>query len=218
MSTWRVYFRSTFCPPVLHINGKVCEQLDIDGRLFLARGKSAPLPTERLRFGQRSAYCLRFPLKKSATSKGKKAPNNPAATTPSPHVVAPSKVKDVSDRVGIVSPQNQDHPATATQLHRQSPAPAIASAAIDAGEQDSTRKDSDDILIEASNTPEISPPGSPTPAITTAPVNPTPAQLWMTARSRNKRNRKVNTFTNLINRACPQPLNGLATSNYFDVL
>ena len=34
MSTWRIYFRSISCPPVLYIAGKVCQQLDIDGRLF----------------------------------------------------------------------------------------------------------------------------------------------------------------------------------------
>ena len=30
MSTWRVYFRSATCPTALVVEGKVCEQLDID--------------------------------------------------------------------------------------------------------------------------------------------------------------------------------------------
>ena len=40
----------------------------------------------------------------------------------------------------------------------------------------------------------------------------------MTARSRNKRNRKVHAFKNSISRSRPAPLDGLASANYFDVL
>ena len=48
MSTWRVYFRSTSCPEPLVVAGKVCEQICIEGRYYLARGKGAPLPVVRL--------------------------------------------------------------------------------------------------------------------------------------------------------------------------
>ena len=62
MSTWRVYFRSTSCPEPLVVAGKVCEQICIEGRYYLARGKGAPLPVERLRMGQRSPHCLLLPV------------------------------------------------------------------------------------------------------------------------------------------------------------
>nr|CCA15716.1 AlNc14C14G1633 [Albugo laibachii Nc14] len=63
MSTYRVYFRPTSCPAPLLVSGNTCEQLCIDGRYYLARGKGAPLPADRLRMGQRSPYCLPLPVK-----------------------------------------------------------------------------------------------------------------------------------------------------------
>nr|CCA15736.1 AlNc14C14G1642 [Albugo laibachii Nc14] len=77
MSTYRVYFRSTSCPAPLLVSGKTCEQLCIDGRYYLARGKVAPLPADRLRMGQRSPYCLPLPVK---TPK----PQQPPPTSPGP--------------------------------------------------------------------------------------------------------------------------------------
>ncbi|KAL0591439.1 hypothetical protein ABG067_001471, partial [Albugo candida] len=62
MSTWRVYFRSTSCPEPLVLAGKVCEQICIEGRYYLARGKGAPLPVERLRMNERSPHCLLLPV------------------------------------------------------------------------------------------------------------------------------------------------------------
>nr|CCA17407.1 AlNc14C34G3082 [Albugo laibachii Nc14] len=62
MSTYRVYIRSTCCPAPLLISGKVCEQLFIDGRYYLARDKIAPILADRLSMGQRSPYCLQLPV------------------------------------------------------------------------------------------------------------------------------------------------------------
>ncbi|CCI50852.1 unnamed protein product [Albugo candida] len=48
MSTWRVYFRSTSCPKPLVVAGKVCKQICIEGRYYLARGKvNTPKSTQR---------------------------------------------------------------------------------------------------------------------------------------------------------------------------
>nr|CCA18928.1 AlNc14C59G4391 [Albugo laibachii Nc14] len=63
MSTWRVYFRSASCPGQPIVGGKVCEQICIEGRYYLARGKASPLPVDRLRMGQRSPHCLLLPVK-----------------------------------------------------------------------------------------------------------------------------------------------------------
>ena len=217
MSTWRVYFRSTSCPPALYVNGKVCEQLDIAGRLFLARGKSSPLPTERLRFGQRSAHCLGFAPKKNAAKSVPKAPTRPPAkpskASQSPVVddkksIKPTKKVDSGSKIqtGL-----DDFSKKVTQSPVSSTTPVTIEIPVD------STNASDVLSVDGLGTPEFTPPGSPIPT-TTCPSNPTPTQQWMTARSRSKRNRKVNAFTNLISRARPAPLDGLATNNYFDVL
>ena len=58
MSTWRIYFASSTCPEALVRVGKVCEQIVFERQLYPVRGKNAPLPTERPRYGQRGPYCL----------------------------------------------------------------------------------------------------------------------------------------------------------------
>nr|CCA18924.1 AlNc14C59G4387 [Albugo laibachii Nc14] len=52
VSTWTVYFGSTTCLEQLIRVGKVCEQLACGKQLYPVRGKYAPNPTERPRFGQ----------------------------------------------------------------------------------------------------------------------------------------------------------------------
>ena len=240
MSTWRVYFRSATCPTALVVEGKVCEQLDIDGRLFLARGKSAPLPVERLRFGQRSAYCLRYSSKNNIpNTKAQSAASKPSvktvssATQPSINkrmpVRTPSTDKTSPSAAAstVTTEENKRDEATATITKNQSAvaptsAEALSSLASPVQEvaeenQQNTRRESDDLSLAALSNVDIFPPSSP-PRVRNAPMDPIPTHPWMTVQSRNKRNRKVNVFTNLINRARPQPLDGLVTSNYFAVL
>ena len=54
--TWSL--GSTSCPHRLVRVGRVCEQVAYGIHLYPVRGKNAPLPAERPRFGQRDAYCL----------------------------------------------------------------------------------------------------------------------------------------------------------------
>ena len=57
-ATWRVYFRSVHCPVPLKMQGKVCDQLLFEGRVYPAQARDAPFPSQRLGFGQRSAHAL----------------------------------------------------------------------------------------------------------------------------------------------------------------
>ena len=217
MSTWRVYFRSTSCPPALYVNGKVCEQLDIEGRLFLARGKSSPLPTERLRFGQRSNYCLGCSPKQTKANSGHKAsirqPAKPA-TAPKPAVV---DIKTSTVPKNQVKSQSKRKNSIESSSNEVTKSPAISTKQVNNEVPMGSTNDSDEISVDGLGTPEFTPPGSPIPT-STSPLQPAQTHHWMTARSRNKRNRKVNEFPNLISRARPAPLDGLATNNYFDVL
>lgn len=65
-----------FAPCHVRTSDRVCKSLGADSyrrEILSARGNGAPLPTERLRMGQRSPHCLLLPVK---TSKPPQPPKN----------------------------------------------------------------------------------------------------------------------------------------------
>ena len=72
MSTWRIYSASSTFPEALVPVGKVCEQIAFGKQLFPVRGKNAPIPTERRRYGQRGPYCLDLGAVASTPTKARK--------------------------------------------------------------------------------------------------------------------------------------------------
>lgn len=57
-ASWRVYFRSSHCPPELVVSGTVCDQLVFAGHIYPVHAKKAPFSTQRMPFGQRSIHAL----------------------------------------------------------------------------------------------------------------------------------------------------------------
>ena len=225
MSSWRVYFNTDTCPVVLLVNGKICDQLELDNRLYPSRGKNAPISMERVRYGQRSQFCLQLAPKP--------APRKASSTGASLLAKATSKTQAVPQctKVPIKKPETNESPAvehtdktSGADTHASKPKPItpkqnVSTTAQGDSPTESMLDDADAISLECASPNNLTPPGS--PAIS-APKEPRRQQTitdeWMTARSLKKRNRKHDVFTHLISRAQPKPLEGLATSNYFEVL
>ena len=215
MSTWRVYFRSTSCPKPLVVAGKVCEQICIEGRYYLARGKGAPLPVERLRMGQRSPHCLLLPV--NTPNSTQRATKPPTPTTESKSV--PSKRTGKTTKPA----QEQQHIKDKERKSTSSNAKSTSKTDETFCPLTTTEANTSDHHQKASTSPVSEPEeklgsSDSQPAEESKQAEESQPDSWTVVRSNNKRNRSLDSFKSLLSKAPPKKLEGLATSNFFDVL
>ncbi|KAG2758866.1 hypothetical protein Pcac1_g29042, partial [Phytophthora cactorum] len=221
-ATWRVYFLSNSFPGALMINGSVCDQVLFDNKLHPAHGKNAPYQSERLPFGYRSHHGLDL-----STSESEFPPPEPA-TEPAP-AHAPQQQQQ--------RPTMYAHAAGTTTMPKQTSLQKAVKevknreAQLQRGAQHGQHlaanqlaklpAKSDDALsistFNGSNS-KITPPSSPK-----APKKPIlltngPDDGFKTVSNKKKRTRNEVDFSNLMVKQQSQPLDGVATANYFQAL
>ncbi|CCI44893.1 unnamed protein product [Albugo candida] len=159
MSTWRVYFGCSTCPQQLVGVGKVIEQIADDKQLYPVRGKNAPIPTERPRFGQRGPYCLDLgaalsPGARQQQKTNKKQTNNnnqqhkSKTQTQNQYQAKPQQEQQkqtTAPKAVVVVPKKVETSVQIQELETRRP----------------ERKQSDQISLELNSPPSISPPRSP---------------------------------------------------------
>ncbi|KAF1326586.1 putative Pollike protein, partial [Globisporangium splendens] len=230
-ATWRVYFRSSECPPPLVVNGSVCDQIVFNNKLYPAHGKDAPFQSERLPFGFRSHHGI--DLKSSESS------NAAFARSASASVATPAAKSNSSKNQEKALPAP---PKTYAQAAQAGPVFSSLRNALEdeekkedgqlqSGAQHGQRSaasqlakriiDIDDALSISTFTGSggrISPPASPK-------APPKPVLLltngsdgFTTVENKKKRSRGGVDFSNMLTKQMPKPLDGVATANYFQVL
>ena len=211
-ATWRVYFLSTACPSALIVNGSVCDQVLFDNKLHPAHGKNAPFQSERLPLGYRSHHCIdlattddEFPPTTESNSKRKQTPAKSYAQA------AKTKPAQTFLQRSIAESKKRDD-----QLNRGAPH-GQRSAATQLVTTTGTHDDALSISTFTDSSNLVSPPGSPKPTTSSHP----PPLLLMAdgfttvTNSKKKRGRSGISFSDLLVKQQPRPLNGIATANYF---
>ncbi|KAF1315563.1 putative Pollike protein, partial [Globisporangium splendens] len=230
-ATWRVYFRSSECPPPLVVNGSVCDQIVFNNKMYPAHGKDAPFQSERLPFGFRSHHGI--DLKSSESS------NAAFARSASASVATPAAKSNSSKNQEKAPPAP---PKTYAQAAQAGPVFSSLRNALEdeekkedgqlqSGAQHGQRSaasqlakriiDIDDTLSISTFTGSggrISPPASPK-------APPKPVLLltngsdgFTTVENKKKRSRGGVDFSNMLTKQMPKPLDGVATANYFQAL
>ncbi|KAF1327933.1 putative Pollike protein, partial [Globisporangium splendens] len=217
-ATWRVYFMSKSCPSALMINGSVCDQLLFDNKLHPTHGKNAPYQSERLPFGYRSHHGLDlgtpnsiFPPAAPASEpqQQQQSSSKTYAQAASPN----SKPYQSSLQKSLEDAKKRDGQLQKGAQHGQPP--AANQLAKQPSKPDSTLS----ISVYSGSNGKLTPPGSPKPP-TTKPLLLTngPNDGFLDVSNKKKRSRNGIDFSNLMVKQQPQPLNGVATSNYFQAL
>lgn len=219
-ATWRVYFLSSSCPSALLVNGSVCDQVLFENKLHPAHGKNAPFQSERLPFGFRSQHGIDL-----GTTDDVFPPSAPVPEPPQHHhqpltrtyaqaVNAPARPTAITKQTSLQKAV-EDAKKRDGQLHHgaQHGKPSAANQlAIIPGNTSGALS----ISTFSGSNGKITPPGSPR-----AKNKPT---LLLTNGSndgfvappnRKKRNRNAVDFSNMLVKQSTQPLDGIATSNYF---
>ena len=223
-ATWRVYFLSNACPSALMINGSVCDQVLFDNKLHPAHGKNAPYQSERLPFGYRSHHGLdlgtpdsAFPLSEPSTEPDPASVPQQQQQQQRPKTYAQvtdtmTMPKQTSLQKAVEDAKNRDAQLQRGAQHGQHPA-ANQLAKLPA-------KSVDELSISTfkGSSGKITPPCSPK-----APKKPLlltngPDNGFTTVSNKKKRSRNEVDFSNLMVKQQPQPLDGVATANYFQAL
>jgi hypothetical protein len=214
-ATWRVYFLSRSCPPALIINNCVCDQLVFDNKLHPVHGKNAPFSSERMPFGYRSLHALELGV--------------------------PGEVFPPSEDIPVTTQNNPQQPRTYAQATTPKPFSSSLQKSIDAGKKKkevqltkgaqhgqvsvvtTLAKSRSNSLVSLETVKNsvgpITPPGSPKPSMKPPTLLLTNGEGFTTVRNKKKRSRNGIDFSNLMVRDQPsQPLDGIATSNYFQAL
>jgi len=218
-ATWRVYFLARACPPALIVNNGVCDQLIFDNKLHPVHGKDAPFASERMPFGYRSLHALElgapgdvYPPPASSpaashhrqqnkTTSGQAVPATPAAPAVSYKSSLQTSINTVKKNA-VKQPQNgaqHSHPPAATSLvTARSVSSALSLTTLDGSHG------------------TLSPPSSPKSIARLLLTNGDDG--FSTVTNKRKRGRNAIDFSNLMVKQQPQPLDGIATSNYFQEL
>lgn len=200
-ATWRVYFRSSHCPPELVISGTVCDQLVFAGRIYPVHTKNAPFPTQRMSFGQRSIHALDLARDGGPSSDTSQRRPDKCPSQPSYAAVVRRGVQETSLQRSI-----REDSATIT---------AIVAAPTDTLEPS-------ELSLSTAGSQVVSPPSSPTSSPLLLLPPPPTAQSELVPRvggkRKGKRSRADGDFANMLMKSRPKPLTGVTTSNYFDVL
>ncbi|KAF1775023.1 hypothetical protein GQ600_12224 [Phytophthora cactorum] len=201
-ATWRVYFLSNSCPGALMINGSVCDQVLFDNKLHPRMARTRRTSPRDCRLAT-----VRITVSTSARLRQQQRPTmyaHAAGTTTMPKQTSLQKaVKEVKNREAQLQrgAQHGQHLA-ANQLAKL---PAKSDDALSIS------------TFNGSNS-KITPPSSPK-----APKKPIlltngPADGFKTVSNKKKRTRNEVDFSNLMVKQQSQPLDGVATANYFQAL
>lgn len=228
-ATWRVYFLSNTCPLQLMVSGSVCDQILFDHKLHPAHGKSAPFQSERLPYGYRSLHGIDlltsdevFPRpdppaeSPSSSSQTSKQPKEQQQAMPTIPTQAAMNGKRMTPLQKAVEESKKRNGKLQSRAPHGSPPGTNQLAKIPITQ--------DDVLsiftFEGSNG-KISPPGSPN-GKTKAPLlllmNGSSSDIFSTVQNKKRRRRSDIDFTALLTKQQPQPLDGIATANYFEAL
>ncbi|KAF1318173.1 hypothetical protein FI667_g14138, partial [Globisporangium splendens] len=223
-ATWRVYFLSTSCPSALMVNGSVCDQVLFDNKLHPAHGKNAPFQSERLPYGYRSHHGLDLgtsdsvspssgPVTEPARQKQQQQQQQHQPKTYAQAANAKPMPKQTSLQKAVEEAKKREgQPQHGAQHGQQSVANQLAKLP----------SNSDDALsistFNGSNG-KITPPGSPKAPKKLLLLTNGPDDGFATvSKNKKKRSRNAIDFSNLMVKQSAQPLNGIATSNYFQAL
>ncbi|KAL7689654.1 hypothetical protein Plhal304r1_c015g0056851 [Plasmopara halstedii] len=239
-ATWRVYFMPKSCPPQLMVNGSVCDQILFDNKLHPAHGKNAPYQSKCLPYGFRSHHGIDllmsddiFPANTpsaalTATTQPTQAPEKLPhtlkvfAATKRP-VLPRTRTQGASGRSktslqqAVEEIKKRDAKLTGGAQHGKSPAADSQLALIPRNLDDTLS-----ISTFIGSNGNLSPPGSPEITSAAPPrlllTNGGTADGFTVASNKKTRSRKDIDFTSLLTNPVLQPLDGIATSNYFQSL
>lgn len=226
-ATWRVYFLSTTCPSALMINGSVCDQVLFDNKLHPAHGKNAPYHSERLPFGYRSHHGLDLGMLESVFPPS----NKDAVPFPDSAQLSQSNLRQKQQPKSYAQAISATPKPMKTSLQKTVEESKKKVAQLQRGAQHKSHsaasqiaiippKSSDALSISTLSDPgiKLSPPNSPKDLSTTRLLTNGPDNGFVTASNKKKRSRNAVDFANLMVKQQLQPLDGIATTNYFEAL
>ncbi|KAF1335879.1 hypothetical protein FI667_g590, partial [Globisporangium splendens] len=215
-ATWRVYFLSSSCPSALVVNGSVCDQVLFDNKLHPAHGKNAPFQSERQPYGYRSHHGIDLGTPDSVFPLTKPAPEQPQQQRQQPPKTyaqaASAKPKQTSLQKAVEEGKKREAQLQQRAQHGKSSAETALAK---------PRSNSDAISIATFDDSQgkMTPPGSPKPPMKSPTLLLTNGNDgFSTVINKKKRSRNGVDFSNMLVKQQPQPLDGVATSNYFQVL
>jgi hypothetical protein len=225
-ATWRVYFLTSSCPSALMVNGSVCDQVLFENKLHPAHGKNAPFQSERLPFGYRShhgidlgAHDSIFPPPEPVTEPAqqqqeqRQEQQQPKTYAQAANANAKPMSKQTSLQKAVEDSKKREGQPQQGAQHGKPP------AANQLAKAQGSNSDALSISTFNGSNGKITPPGSPkaqakpklllTNGTTDGFVDPS---------NKKKRGRNAIDFSNMLVKQPAQPLNGIATSNYFQAL
>ncbi|KAF1327039.1 putative Pollike protein, partial [Globisporangium splendens] len=215
-ATWRVYFLSSSCPSALVVNGSVCDQVLFDNKLHPAHGKNAPFQSERQPYGYRSHHGIDLGTPDSVFPPTKPAPEQPQQQRQQPPKTyaqaASAKPKQTSLQKAVEEGKKREAQLQQRAQHGKSSAETALAK---------PRSNSDAISIATFDDSQgkMTPPGSPKPPMKSPTLLLTNGNDgFSTVINKKKRSRNGVDFSNMLVKQQPQPLDGVATTNYFQVL
>lgn len=246
-ATWRVYFLSSTCPLALIVNGSVCDQILFNNKLHPVHGKNAPYASERLPFGYRSLHGIDLltdadmfpcPASETGTAPQRPSPHSSAPIAGKAPTRIPASSQQQRDRPRKTfaqmatipaQPQPSLHCSTGAHLPKTPRTMQPHVGASHGPPHGATQlavlsTDGDDALsisTHGDSTGRISPPASPPGKSMNPPLMLTNGGVsdgFVLASSSKKRRRGTIDFATLLTKQQPQPVDGIATTNYFQVL
>ncbi|KAF1321893.1 putative Pollike protein, partial [Globisporangium splendens] len=215
-ATWRVYFLSSSCPSALVVNGSVCDQVLFDNKLHPAHGKNAPFQSERQPYGYRSHHGIDLGTPDSVFP-----PTKPASEQPQQQRQQPPKTyaQAASAKPKQTSLQKAVEEGKKREAQLQQRAQHGGSSAETALAKPRSNSDAISIATFDDSQGKMTPPGSPKPPMKSPTLLLTNGNDgFSTVANKKKRSRNGVDFSNMLVKQQPQPLDGVATTNYFQVL
>lgn len=166
-ATWRVYFFDQQAPKALVINGGIVDQLVFKQRLHFVNAKNASPPTDRPKFGQRSAQCLDLDIDVSR-ARSTQGPTNQSPQTPAQG--PPNQAKSTSTVSSVGGKPAPKVTGTAVQNTRASTKSTEKVAKIDPKSTPTSKIQVYNQVVEQENKGENKPRATENQAPTTVPA------------------------------------------------
>ncbi|KAF1329068.1 putative Pollike protein, partial [Globisporangium splendens] len=215
-ATWRVYFLSSSCPSALVVNGSVCDQVLFDNKLHPAHGKNAPFQSERQPYGYRSHHGIDLGTPDSVFPPSKPAPEQPQQQRQQPPRTYAQAASAMPKQTSLQKAVEEGKRREAQLQQRAQHGKSSAETALT-----KPRSNSDALSIATFDDSQgkVTPPGSPKPPMKSPTLLLTNGNDgFSTVTNKKKRSRNGVDFSNMLVKQQPQPLDGVATTNYFQVL
>ncbi|KAF1315557.1 putative Pollike protein, partial [Globisporangium splendens] len=215
-ATWRMYFLSSSCPSALVVNGSVCDQVLFDNKLHPAHGKNAPFQSERQPYGYRSHHGIDLGSPDSVFPPSKPAPEQPQQQRQQPPKTYAQAASAMPKQTSLQKAVEEGKRREAQLQQRAQHGKSSAETALA-----KPRSNSDVLSISTFDDSQgkVTPPGSPKPPMKSPTLLLTNGNDgFSTVTNKKKRSRNGVDFSNMLVKQQPQPLDGVATTNYFQVL